>query len=123
MTVEKYVPELHYKMVAEWWEKQGRQVPFSWLPATGFVVQDLAAGFLYTTDSQIGFFEMLTKNPEAGQQEVNRALDAIVGAIMEEAKSKEMKAVVGLTGELSVAQRARKHGFETQAGRFLLRRI
>lgn len=55
------------------------------LPPTGFVVDDVAAGFMYKTDGKLGILEFWVSNPSATSDERHRAFTAIGDQFLKEA--------------------------------------
>lgn len=89
------------------------------LPATGFLVEGIAAGFLYRTDSDTVILEGFVTNPEASSESRYHALLEVHTALMTAAKQSGARRVVALTADDSLKQRARDQGF-TSLGLFEL---
>lgn len=87
MTVEQFNPELHYESVCSWWEGHGwPALPMNALPSRGFIVPDVAAGFLYSTDSCIAWMEWVVANPKANARDIYSGVKELVSTIIKEAK-------------------------------------
>lgn len=110
--VEPYRPDVHYPILEGWWEgwKQTPPGPET-LPATGFVVADLAAGFLYRTDSSLALIESLVANPASRAEARDAALDAVVEAIAEAAQAAGFDILLAYSSVPAVLRRAQRRGF------------
>jgi len=86
--------ELDYMEMCKWWEKRGLPAPSKeYLPKIGYLVEDMAAGFLYQTDGNIGLLDMYITNSE---QEPNQRVDslrAITTSLLGYAKQIGIKAI------------------------------
>jgi hypothetical protein len=121
MEVLRYDPAQHRGWLRAWldWHDE-RPVTPELLPATGFVVPDLAMGFLYRTDSGVALIEVLLSNPMASRELRSEALDAVVTAIIDEARAGGFTRLLGYTALPAVVSRARRHGFEVGAEPYTL---
>ncbi len=106
-----FVPELHFEQVRRWYEYHGEELPLEALPPTGFIIPWKAAGFLYRTDSCMAFIEGLVASTALSREERSQALDAIVLAIIHEARRLGFKSLLGYTGLDAVVKRAERLGF------------
>lgn len=84
----------------------------------GYIVPDIAAGFLYTTNSQVAIIEHLITNPIYHKEIRDKALDEVVLSIIKEAKRLHFTNLLGITEFDVVTQRALKLGFEKQPNPF-----
>lgn len=89
------------------------------LPATGFLVEGVAAGFLYRTDSDTVILEGFITNPEATSEERYHALLQVHTALLTAAKQSGARRLVALTADDSLKKRAQDQGF-TSLGLFEL---
>jgi hypothetical protein len=108
--------ELHLGEVQRWAINQGVEpmAPDS-LPAAGVIEPGVAVGWLYQTDSKVGFLEQFVTNPEAPGRARLAAVDAIASALMAQAKGLGITKVVAMTRHRSIGRIAIRHGF-TYAG-------
>jgi len=90
------------------------------LPKVGFIVDDLAAVFLYQTDSDLAYIENLVSNPHAGYEERDDAICQVTDTALQAATILGFKFVMGVTKNKSVLVRAVKKGAKVEAGQFLL---
>lgn len=118
MTPIAYVPELHYPTVNAWMQFWNEVLPEHALPKTGFIIPGKAAGFLYRTDSSVAWIETLVAAPGLGREERSQAVDAIVSAIIEEARKLGFKLLLGHTVLDAVVKRAERFGFTYVGGGF-----
>ncbi|MBN1208250.1 MAG: hypothetical protein JXB05_25550 [Myxococcaceae bacterium] len=115
-----YVPEEHFPQIDQWFREWNEAITADALPRVGFIVPGTAAGFLYQTDSSVAWVESLIVPKEADKEERNRALDAIVHAIIAEAQKLGFKTLLGSTQVEAVVKRAEKLGFTYVSGGFHL---
>src|SRR5262249_7948099 len=111
MDVERYVPEHHYESFRQWHagRVQNAVDPAS-LPQVGFVVPDLAMGFLYQTDSKLCLIEALVANPAAPKEQRSRALDRVLESLIDEARRLGFRVLQGQTALSAVVDRVRRLG-------------
>jgi hypothetical protein len=80
------------------------------LPAAGQIEPDVAAGFLYATDSSIALLDGYITNPAAGLRERSRAVDEITSSLLRAAKAGGARSVVAVCLAGGIARRARRFG-------------
>ena len=78
MHVREYVPS-DYKTIETWMKGYSSEtaVPELWLPDTGFIIDDLSCVFIYKTNSNIAYIEVLTGNPKAEKETKNIAINKV----------------------------------------------
>ena len=119
--IHSYKPDRDYETIALWWQAHGLDpIPLEFLPAVGFVVSQVCAGFLYQTDTDLALIEGLVSNPETPAQLRDEALDAVVEALCSEAKKLGYLAISGFTQVPKVVSRAKRHGFKPGQGSYRL---
>jgi hypothetical protein len=112
MTVEHYTPERHHATLCKWLSFYDMEpIEAAHLPPTGFVVEGLAMGFLYKSDSKAAQIETLISNGYAPREARDAATDLVVEAIIAEARASGFLVLLGITSLDAVVQRALKHGF------------
>lgn len=100
-----------YEEIKRWYLGHGETPPDEgWLPRHGRIVPEVAAGFLYTTDSKIGFLDAFIGNPGARAREVKQAIEEILIALAEDAKQAGLTVVFGNTKHASIAEIAKTLG-------------
>lgn len=88
-----------------WYAARGLPlVPLSALPAIGVVVDGVAAGFLYRTDSDIALLDGYVTNPAAGGRARRAAFDAIVEELVRAAKCAGARRVIGMAASGGVSR-------------------
>lgn len=71
-----------YATLCEWWKsKDFTPPPEELLPATGYVCNEIAAGFLYLTNSPIAWAEWIVGNPEVDKEARSIALDELINHV------------------------------------------
>lgn len=97
MRIERFSPEIHYKVISEWWEAHKWPViPLDVLPPTGFVAFDgepAGAVWLYKTDSIICWPEWMVVNPHLPRNIRDSAIESLLDAVLEEAQTQGFKQI------------------------------
>ena len=75
------------------------------LPQAGVIVDDLACGFLYQTDSSVAFIESIV-TPKTNDANRVKALDMVCAELVDIAKALGYKNVIAITNSNSMVQRA-----------------
>jgi hypothetical protein len=107
----------HYGSICDWWRRQGWEpIPLDMLPKTGLVVEEkglpLAAGFLYSSDANISWFEFMVTNPDTEKRVNLKAINLLVESILK--RSKEMGYPLCFTSTIrpGLVRIYKKHGFQ-----------
>lgn len=113
--VERFDWKRHLAMLEEWLRlRGGPQIQdVSALPPTGFVVDDAVIGFLYRTDASQAFVGNFISDPRSNVEARREALDALMAAIVEEARGAGYRTIVATTRIRTLAERFKQHGFDT----------
>jgi hypothetical protein len=102
-----------YENLQKMFESHGLNCPDpKLLPKIGFIERDVAAGFLYLTDSAIGIIDFFVTMKHSGIVAKNDALDEIVTRLLRAAKAASCELVKCDTDIYAIKERAIKHGFE-----------
>jgi len=112
MEVIPYDRSVHDAMVTRWCSSRG--VPatlLDMLPERGFIVPDVAAGFLYQTDSTMALIEGIVANPKADSRIRDDALDQVFFALFDLARDLGFELVWGFSPRPEIETRARRIGF------------
>lgn len=105
-----------------WWNAHAMPpIPGAALPEVGFIVPDVAAGFLYQTDSSVAMIENYITNPNSSYEVRQEALDSITGALIGEATERGFERIVALTTAQSIFNRAKRFGFQSVGAFYVLR--
>lgn len=101
-----------YWTLASWWNAHNWPCPDQeMLPETGFIVEDVCAGFLYKTDSKIAWLEFIISNPKIEKEKRTQSLDLVISALCEEAKKLGFKVIFTSVQHKKLIQRYENHGF------------
>lgn len=107
--VRLYKPE-DFPAVSSWAKAWEINVSEDLLPHTGFIVPDVAAFFIYETDSKVCYFENLICNPSASREQRESAFSGLTQAVIQEAKSRGFKVAYACTNIGSVINLAIQSG-------------
>lgn len=86
-------------------------VPLSILPETGFLVVNVACGFLYSTDSKLCLLDFYISNPKIPREKRKEALDEITEALLKEAKKKGFEIAQAASSEETIKDRCKRFNF------------
>jgi hypothetical protein len=101
-----------YQTVCGWWEAHGwPQLPTNLLPANGFIVEGLCAGFLYKTDSAFAILEFVVGNPSSDKIERGEALKVLIERAIESAREQGALVVFTSTEHPSLIEHYQTRGF------------
>ena len=89
-----------------------RTFPSQWLPQAGFIVEGVAAMWLYLTDSKVALLENVISNPKASLDDRDAALDAIGSAAEQYARDLGYKYILGSSSIQPILDRAKRHGYQ-----------
>jgi hypothetical protein len=96
-----------YETICGWWRGHGQEpIPREHLPATGRIVDGVAACFLYRTDAPVGLIEHLVAAPGSDKDDRREAVRALIAELVAEAKRLGADVVYALTPVPGVADRA-----------------
>ena len=111
MEIRKFQKEDH-PMVCSWWKAHSWPlIPIEMLPTTGVIVDDVAAGFLYKTDSKIAWIEFIVTDPVSDKAHRSEALDKLISSLSEEAKSDGYALIFTSVEHPKLLARNQEHGF------------
>ncbi len=105
MKARRYEPD-DFEQIEKWakgWDTTYRAHQF---PKTGFIVDGLAAYFLYKTDSSVCFLENLISNKGADDVFRQRAIREVTQAVLKEAEALGFRVAYATTDVPSVILRA-----------------
>lgn len=110
--VKVFIPN-DFKQICGWFKKRGLPKPsLKDLPMTGFIVDGIAAGFVYISDGSLGLIDCYISNPGSKKQDRSDALDLITERLVGAAKNLGCIRVKCDTQLNEIAIRALKHGFK-----------
>ncbi len=119
MQVRKY-EEKDFDQIKSWLELRKMKVIHPRiLPKTGFIVDGVAAVFIYRTDSDLCYLENLISNPESDNEVRDTAIKSLVDEAFKEA-SLEFKFILAITDLPAVITRALSVGAYIETNKVLL---
>lgn len=93
-----------------WYEARGLPRLERWaFPENGFIEPGVAAGFLYLTDSGLALLEGVVTNPAAEAKSRHAALGEIGASLIDEARRRDVKRLLGICRDRGIADRAVEH--------------
>lgn len=97
--------------IAGWYAARGSLAPHpATLPPTGRIVPDVAAGFLYLTNSAVALLDGYVTNPAASLRARSAAVDSITAALLAHARREGVRHVTAICASAGIARRAAKFG-------------
>jgi hypothetical protein len=114
-------PEKHLETVRDWSAARGVALDPETLPRMGFIT-GAAVGWLYQTDSAVGFLEHFITNPKAPAKDRHRGVDAIGLALIEKARGLGLRSLVSMTSHRSIGRMMVRRGFVYSGPMHVLRR-
>lgn len=113
MIAEAFDYQKHAALVTSWGKKHNFPLlPKEFLPNIGFMVGDTACGFLYSTNSAMGWVEWVFTNPEKSKEERKEAINMLFDLIEVAAQELKVKALFSAAANPAYAQILKRHGFE-----------
>lgn len=107
-----------FETMKEWYKGYGLHVTPNqnvFFPKTGYVVEGVAAGFLYMVQIiPVGYLDGYIANSKASKEDRSKALDMITEMLIALAKIKRLKHLKCDTQIDSIVKRAEKFGFTSQ---------
>lgn len=119
MNCVSYNEEIHKKDIIKWfhqWEIASHIIET--LPNTGLIVENVAAIFLYCTNSKLCFIESLISNREISKEVRDEAKDMLTSQILEYAKQCGYKYIASYSSNPKVVELSVKHGFNVNQANY-----
>lgn len=110
----RMVEENDFAIIKKWAKDWEVEIPTWLMPKTGFIVEGVAAGFLFATNANVGILECYVQNKKASKMLRNSSLDAITECLLMLAKDMDLKMVKCDTKYNTIINRAKKYGFTDQ---------
>lgn len=108
----RYNKDTDFQDVTSWWLLHDQIPPLpAMYPETGFIVENVAAAFLFRTDSSMALIEMIIYNPETPKDIRQKALNEVIESVILEAASLGYETLSGFTDMGVVIERAKSFGF------------
>lgn len=112
MEILQFNAPMHYESLCSWWKAHDWSViDLDLLPATGFIVPNVCAGFLYATDSGFCLSEFIISNPAIEYKIRSEGLDMLINKLAEEAKKKGYKVMFTSVEHEGLIKRYENNGF------------
>jgi poly-gamma-glutamate capsule biosynthesis protein CapA/YwtB (metallophosphatase superfamily) len=89
-------------------------------PETGFIVEEVCAGFLYKTDSSICFIDGYISNPKTEKEIRKKALDLVTEEIFKAGKEMGFKTCIAYTENPAVRSRCLDNNFKPKGNHLML---
>lgn len=107
------VLDLDFDEIAKWFEARKMPMPDrSLFPKVGFIVDNVAAGFIYFTDSRVAIIDCYISNPKSDKKVRDEALRGITGALVTIGKSHNTRLLKCDTQLDAIKIRAEQTGFK-----------
>ncbi len=101
-----------YHIICSWWRQHNwPAIAKEFLPATGYIVDGVCAGFLYKTDSKIAWIEYIISNKECDKSVRNDGLDILINKLLDVANEDGFKAIFTSVEHPKLMDRYVSHGF------------
>lgn len=111
MRLRFFRPE-DFDQINEWYAlRQMAPMRRDIIPKVGYIVDGVAAGFLYQTDSSMCLLDGFIANPLAEKHERAEALDKITDALISDADRLDFFSIVAMTKNEAIRERCRKYHF------------
>ena len=111
MIIKPFAPS-DYEELLQWYSDWEEPPPaLELLPKTGFVIQNICAGFLYMTDARLGILDCFISNPSSPKEKRTEAINALADNLLACAKFYGCRAVMASSNILSIKQRCEDLGF------------
>ena len=119
MNVRPYKKE-DFAQVKSWANRFGTQYRESQFPETGFIVDGVAAYFLYKTNSSVCFLENLISNRMASKNDRDHAIELVIKEALKTATELGFEIAYATTDVPQVVMRAMIHGAQATPKQTLL---
>lgn len=110
--MRRYRP-VDYTSICQWCDSREIDPPPAWsVPKHGFIVEDIAVGFLILTDNRFAIIDYYISNPKSDKDLRSHALNAITNELIRVAKLRKVKILICNSMNKSIKQRAIDTGFD-----------
>ena len=112
MGVQVFNAEDHGEMIKSWWMSRGVDFDISILPSTGFIVDEIAAGWIYLdVESKVGWLAWTIADKHAPFIKRGKAVEEVTRLLEELAKEANVKFIMASTENKSLGKLYSKAGF------------
>lgn len=113
-----YTPE-DYEVLKTWWEARGMDyIPERFLSGFGVMVENVASGFIYKTDSCMAIIENFISNPNTPKEIRDQAIDQIIQLLLDYAATQGIESLVAFSDLPVIIERAKKFSFAVPEGSY-----
>ena len=115
MSVEKWDPDIHLPLVCKWLSGWGLEhiVDPDMYPPTGFVVDDCAAGFIYSTNApSVAYIDNLITDSSANPRIRYSAIGRLTQALLQMADDMGIRLIMGTSNIRGVIRICEARGFK-----------
>jgi hypothetical protein len=110
--IRDYFPE-DYSMISRWLSlRDGAIIPEWSLPTTGFVVPNVACGFILIMSNKCAVMEFFISNPEIDKEIRQQAFDSIIKKLELSAKELGVKLLLANSNITAIQDMAIRHEYE-----------
>jgi len=103
----------NYNVLVEWWKGYSWEaIPQECLPEIGFIVNDVVAGFIYKTDSNICLMEWIIGNPQADKDLRKKSISLLLNHLCDIAKNMGYKMCFTYTKNTSLIDSLEHNEFQ-----------
>ena len=104
---------IDYEDIKNWYESHGeKSPPRRFLPKNGYVVDGIAAGFLFRTDADLALVEGFISNKVANAKQKRSAFDMISHSLINRSKELGYDRVVAFSARKSTKRLCLRFGFK-----------
>ena len=108
-----------YDMLCEWWGAwEWPALPMSFLPETGIIVsnggEDVAAAFLYKTDSCVCWAENFVSNKDAKRENRKGSIEYLIEVLTKEAKESGFSLMMSSIQHKGLIDKLIKGGYNSE---------
>ena len=119
MISPKFYTKDDYKVLQSWWDaRKIAHIPERYLSTMGIMVENVACGFIYTTDSAMAIIENFVSNPETPKDIRNKALDLIIECMLDYCLATGIESIVAFSELPVIVERAKKFSFVVPEGSY-----
>lgn len=116
----RLIDKSDHSNLKEWYHKHNLDAPpEQYYPSWGLIVEGVAAGFLFATDTALCMLDGYITNPEATSVDRNKAIALITGELLEISKEQGFQRVMVFSKEDSIIKRAKNLKF-TDKGSYVM---
>lgn len=119
------VEDFDFDQIFSWYKKHNiNTYPFNitydkeWFSQTGFIEPNIAAGFVYLTNSKRAYIEDFISNPDVSKEDRDNALNKIVYKIETLCQDNKIKYIMAATNHAAIINRALSHGYQLNTESF-----